>query len=534
MALSIPIQPKSAKPGSASRLILVVWMFLVIVLMVLLFAYFSISLLSSVRAYVGAEGLWSKGQKDAVFALSRYSQSLDPADFETFQVALSVNQGDHLARIELEKPQPDLSVAVAGFIQARNHPDDVQGMIFIFRYLRFIPEIDKAIYIWAQADQYIEALRQLGQRINVAVQEGVLTPQSVQQYQHEVYQLNNYLTPLENDFSYTLGEASRKAKALLLLTMFAVVSVLLPAAFFFSRRVLRQNAAVQFSLQQGERQLRHLIEFAPVPILIVRSADEAVVYANAHALAQFKIDWPTLSQTPARNFYVNAEDRDRLNAAFGGHGNVHDLELQLRDARGGDFWVLYSSQRISYEGHDCILTALNNIDGRKRAHDELQHRAFHDELTDLPNRAMFMDVLKRTLSRFKRSSGVFSILFIDLDRFKAVNDELGHEIGDLLLKQVAQRIRASVRESDLVARLGGDEFVVLIEDLANSTEVWRIAQNIRDALGGDYLLNGCTVTISSSIGISSFPADGEELSVLLNTADLAMYKAKGDGRNLIQ
>jgi diguanylate cyclase (GGDEF)-like protein len=121
-----------------------------------------------------------------------------------------------------------------------------------------------------------------------------------------------------------------------------------------------------------------------------------------------------------------------------------------------------------------------------------------------------------------------------LDRFKAVNDELGHEIGDLLLKQVAQRIRASVRESDLVARLGGDEFVVLIEDLANSTEVWRIAQNIRDALGGDYLLNGCTVTISSSIGISSFPADGEELSVLLNTADLAMYKAKGDGRNLIQ
>jgi PAS domain-containing protein len=305
---------------------------------------------------------------------------------------LSVNQGDYLARIELEKPRPDLAIAVAGFIQAQNHPDDVRGMIFIFRNLRFIPEIDKAIGIWAQADLHIEALRHLGQRIDTAVHAGGLTPLESRQYQQEVYQINSHLTPLENDFSYTLGEASRKAKTLLLLTMFVVGSLLLPAAFIFSRRVVRQNEAVQNSLLQGERQLRHLIEFAPVPILIVRSADEAVVYANAHALAQFKIDWPTLRQTPARNFYVNAEDRDRLTAAFGSHGNVHDLELQLRDARGGDFWVLYSSQRISYEGHDCILTALNNIDGRKRAHDELRHRAFHDELTDLPNRAMFMDV----------------------------------------------------------------------------------------------------------------------------------------------
>ena len=110
------------------------------------------------------------------------------------------------------------------------------------------------------------------------------------------------------------------------------------------------------------------------------------------------------------------------------------------------------------------MTAVNNVDDRKQAQEKLHHRAFHDELTGLPNRAMFMDTLSRTLHRAERKQSSFSVLFIDLDHFKGVNDTYGHSVGDQLLQQVAERLRMCVREGDLVARLGGDEFVILVED----------------------------------------------------------------------
>jgi diguanylate cyclase (GGDEF)-like protein len=232
-----------------------------------------------------------------------------------------------------------------------------------------------------------------------------------------------------------------------------------------------------------------------------------------------------------RDFYVNAADRDRLLAALEATGLVSDLELLLQDADGKPFWGLYSSQRILYEGHDCVMTALLNVDERKRAHDELRYRAYHDALTGLPNRAMFMDALKRSLHRMERSGGTSSLLFIDLDHFKAINDNLGHDMGDLLLQQVAQRIQDCVREGDLVARLGGDEFVVLVE---GHDDTHRMADKVLGVLRPDYQLGTHIVRVTASIGVSCFPQHGTELDALLSAADFAMYQAKTAGRNGVQ
>lgn len=517
--------------GKRRRLFVVVWVFVALVIGLFLFAFTSIHLLSAVRAYVQGEGLWSKGQKDAIYALSRYTLYADEVDYASYLAALSVNQGDRQARLELEKDRPDFSVAYAGFLQGRNHPDDINGMIFLFRQFRQLPDMDKAIRIWTTADRYIEELREVGNRIRVEALVGPLSADVQRKFLQELHEINRRLTPLEDDFSFTLGEAARKSTVIILLVMFVLVSVLLTMAYWFSRRLVLQNEAVHEALHQGELQLQRILRSAPLPILIVRSADEHLVYVNAHARTQFQMGDIPLDDLHARDFYVNAADRDRLIAAIESTGNVRDLELLLLDTQGKSFWGLCSSQRIRYEGHDCVMTALVNVDERKRAHDALSYRAHHDTLTDLPNRAMFMDALKRTLHRMERTDGEVSLLFIDLDHFKAVNDTLGHAMGDLLLQQVAKRVTSCVREGDLLARLGGDEFVVLVE---GPDDPHSMAQKILEVLRPDYDLNGHSAKVTASIGISRFPQDGVELNGLLSAADFAMYQAKTTGRDSVQ
>ncbi len=516
------------------RLFVIVWIFVALVLGVFIFASVSIHLLSAGRAYVEGEGLWSKGQKDAIYALSRYTLYTDEVDYQTYLSALAVNQGDRRARLELEKPNPDLNVAYAGLLQGRNHPDDINGMILLFRQFRWVPDIDKAIAIWAMADQHIEELTEVGTRIRAVSNLGSLSPEQERHFLSELHAINAKLTPLEDDFSYALGRAAREMALLIQLVMFALVMALLVGAYVFSRRLVLQNEAFQDALRQSKDQLKNVLQYAPTPIVISRSADEAVVYMNDHGMAQFKVAPTDLAGMRPRDFYVNPADRDRFMALLRDSGKVHDLEMQLKDAEGVTFWVQYSSRRISYDGQDCVMTTLVNVDEKKRVHDDLRYRAYHDVLTGLPNRAMFMDSLKRTLGRMERKHGMFSILFIDLDHFKEVNDALGHEMGDLLLQQVAQRIQSSVRASDLVVRFGGDEFVVLIEEHDDADVARRIAQKILDALGLVYDLCGHAAHVTCSIGISRFPQDGSELDSLLSSADLAMYQAKTLGKNNLQ
>ena len=524
--LILPV-PRNKK----QRLFVVVWVFMALILALFLFAFISIRLLSAVRAYVEAEGLWSKGQKDAVYALARYTLYADEAEYAAYLAALSVNQGDRQARLELEKPDPDMSVAYAGFLQARNHPDDINGMIFLFRRFRQFPDIDKAIRIWTAADLQIEELRAVGKRIRAKASANALSPEDKRSFLQELHDINRHLTPLEDDFSFTLGEAARKTTSFILFTMFAMVLVMLAAAYWFSRRLVLQHEATHDAMHQGELQLQRILQFAPLPILIVRTSDERLVYANEHARTQFKVGDTAVEDLDARKFYVDVADRERLFRELGEAGYVRDMELLFLDSQGKSFWGLLSSKRIHYKGQDCVLTALVNVDERKRVHDDMSYRAYHDTLTGLPNRAMFMDAFKRTLYRIERSQDSVSLLFIDLDHFKSVNDTLGHESGDLLLQQVAHRVSSCTREGDLLARLGGDEFVVLIE---GHDDPQSMAQKILEVLRPSYDLNGHVAKVTASIGISRFPQDGVELNGLLSAADLAMYQAKTKGRDSVQ
>jgi len=175
--------------------------------------------------------------------------------------------------------------------------------------------------------------------------------------------------------------------------------------------------------------------------------------------------------------------------------------------------------------------ASRRIRERWLAEDKIRFLAMHDSLTGLPNRLQFNQHLERAVSRAKRHGTQMAVLCLDLDRFKDVNDTLGHATGDALLEEVAARLKENVRDVDLVGRLGGDEFAIVAEEVETPEGAMRLARRVCNALGAGYDVNGHEITTSASIGIALGPLAGEPIEVLMKNADLALYRAKDDGRN---
>lgn len=175
-----------------------------------------------------------------------------------------------------------------------------------------------------------------------------------------------------------------------------------------------------------------------------------------------------------------------------------------------------------------------DITDQRQAEEKIKYLATHDVLTALPNRALFSEMLNHTILSARRYHKKFAVLFIDLDRFKIINDTLGHDSGDKLLLEMSQRLSHLLRESDLVARLGGDEFVVLLQEVENQQTVAQIASKILSSLIRPVILFGQECRVTASVGIAMYPAHGQDEQTLMKNADLAMYRAKEDGRNNYQ
>ncbi|MFQ5639286.1 MAG: EAL domain-containing protein [bacterium] len=186
----------------------------------------------------------------------------------------------------------------------------------------------------------------------------------------------------------------------------------------------------------------------------------------------------------------------------------------------------------------AFLATLRDVTAHKQMIDELEkarrlerHLAYHDALTNLPNRKLLYDRLGQALARAKRYGHKVAVLFLDLDRFKPINDSLGHNIGDRVLKAVAQRLRNCTRESDTVARLGGDEFTVILDHIIQTQDAVKVAQKILRELSEPFVIDGKEVLLTTSIGISLYPNDGAAMDSLVSRADIAMYRAKNQGGN---
>ncbi|MDP2708214.1 MAG: diguanylate cyclase, partial [Burkholderiales bacterium] len=183
---------------------------------------------------------------------------------------------------------------------------------------------------------------------------------------------------------------------------------------------------------------------------------------------------------------------------------------------------------------NLLVRAIRYAIERKRAQEQIRDMAYHDELTKLPNRRLFLDRLELALTQARRKRQLLAVMLMDLDGFKVVNDSLGHAKGDLLLQQVGDRLKACVRSGDTVARLGGDEFTILLPELAQADDAARTAHKILDAFTRLFVVEGQELAVGTSVGISLYPADGADAATLLKNADSAMYRAKKQGGNTYQ
>jgi diguanylate cyclase (GGDEF)-like protein len=177
------------------------------------------------------------------------------------------------------------------------------------------------------------------------------------------------------------------------------------------------------------------------------------------------------------------------------------------------------------------VLVIDDVTERKEAEERIRYMALYDALTDLPNRVLFRDRLRHAIARAQRAGTLVAVMFLDLDRFKAINDTLGHAIGDQLLQVVAQRLRNCVRASDTIARLGGDEFTVILTGLTKTQDAAHVAQKILDTLSEPIYLDGRELYTSTSIGITLYPSDTSDVDSLIKYADVAMYRTKNQGRN---
>ncbi|MFO0754531.1 MAG: EAL domain-containing protein [Thermodesulfovibrionales bacterium] len=195
-------------------------------------------------------------------------------------------------------------------------------------------------------------------------------------------------------------------------------------------------------------------------------------------------------------------------------------------------WVVWTNRPVG--DRDGVLTEIlsvgQDVTERKRGEEAMQHQAHHDALTGLPNKARFMEYVANALHQARRYGHPLAVMFLDLDRFKSVNDSLGHTAGDVLLRAAADRLRASVRESDVVARIGGDEYTILLPHISHAEDAATIAGKILHAFTMPFLIEGNELFCGASIGIVIYPDDGEQTETLLKNADIALYHVKEHGR----
>jgi len=215
-------------------------------------------------------------------------------------------------------------------------------------------------------------------------------------------------------------------------------------------------------------------------------------------------------------------------------GNVSGT-FRARAKDGRWLWLeMIGTNLLDEPAVGAIVANYRDVSERKKVEEEMKHQALHDTLTGLPNRNLYQDRLGLALAHARRSGRPLAVMFVDLDLFKLINDNLGHVVGDRLLQEVGQRIVGCVRSSDTVARVGGDEFIVIIEDLEKTETAIEVAEKILEQIGGSYAVDGHQLHVTASVGISIFPNDSDDADALTRNADKAMYRAKELGRNNVQ
>ncbi|MEN9658623.1 MAG: hypothetical protein RL571_2088 [Pseudomonadota bacterium] len=303
---------------------------------------------------------------------------------------------------------------------------------------------------------------------------------------------------------------------------------------------LNQRLAVSFAeVKQAEQRLKVFstaIEQSPMAVLIA-GPDNIIQYVNPKFTQETGYSFNEVLGKPSNILQADVLDDAIFKRMW--------EQLQQGELWSGELNIRHKTGETSCEeAHiapvkDCdgqtthYIAVLQDINERKQIHTKLAHAAHYDMLTSLPNRSLIFERINQWLLAAKRNNNKLALMFIDLDKFKPINDKHGHAAGDFILQETAKRMLACLRNSDSVGRVGGDEFIVLLPEIASDNDAYSVAEKIRIALNQPFVMSNKQLDISSCIGIAIYPEHGEELAELIKNADLAMYKAKELGGNKV-
>jgi diguanylate cyclase (GGDEF)-like protein/PAS domain S-box-containing protein len=564
--------------------------------------FFSVKVLSSVRAYVGGEGLWSKAQKNAVLQLYEYGISRSSEDYALFERFMKVPIGDDEARQQLFSPRPDLSLARQGFLMGRNHPDDINGMIWLFRNFRWSTYIAKAIRIWGEAEPIAHKLGEIADKLHEEIGSPHPSQARINHILSSIHPINAQLTSLEDEFSYTLGEGSRWLESVVLRLLFAIAMTVEISGLLLTISVSR---SIQTGLKEMLNAARSLADGNYASRANLLSHDEigslaesfnmmadrlersitalqreiaerehteeelraAFALLDQHvnntplAVIEWEQDNATGAMPRVRRWSGRAQqifgwtqnevvglsaeqfnllhtgDMHRMTSAgldpADGRFRSNSLSVSCRTKEGRVRHCRWYNSSLQSQ-NNCkiaILSLVEDITEQTAALEDVYRLAHHDTLTGLPNRVLLRHRLEQALVAARQAGRKVAVMVLDLDRFKDVNDTLGHAIGDELLCNVAARLSAALRATDTIARFGGDEFVLVQPDTVDRASARCVAQRVLTALTGPFFIQGNRLHIGASLGLTLFPDDATDPDRLFRNADIALYRAKREGRS---
>lgn len=285
-------------------------------------------------------------------------------------------------------------------------------------------------------------------------------------------------------------------------------------------------------LIESERRFRSIFETSRDAIYIT-TKDGWFIDVNTAFCEMFGEKKEEIMKRNAKDAYVSKEDKIRLKTAIERNGFVKDFEMRLKKMNGEIIDCLLTVTGIRDEQNRIVEYhgIIRDVTEKKKAEEKIRYMAFHDMLTGLPNRSLFADRLSIAMAHARRTNEMVAVMMLDIDRFKDINDLHGHDLGDLVLKEVAERLRNAVRRTDTIARMGGDEFMGVFTNIKKIEDVATVGEKILRVFSTPIAVRDMVFPVTVSVGFSIYPKHGVDLDSLLRKADLAMYEVKQSGRN---
>lgn len=531
------------------KLVSVTWPLLLIMSLMLLLSLASISLLTSLRAYVNGEGHWSKAERQAIAELRNYSASGRESDYRLFAEELSVPLGDRAARLTLQSSSPDIDAATRGLLAGRNHPADIPGMIRLFRLFSTNPLMRDAIRLWTLGDGLILQLGHTGQQLHAEVQSGHANPRRIAALLDAAEQIHRLVAPAEDGFSVALGDASRNVANLLLVFLVLCSAALVAAGMAISRANLRRGEKMELALRAAadlaylEQERAHVTLGSISDAVISTGCDQRVTYMNEAAEnltgwtwadAENRLLSEVLSFVEEAGVLSVSKEFARIMAGEQVSGGATGILLRRRD--GSEIPVHERAAPVRGRNGEAIgiVMVLRDIAQERAFSSRLKYQATHDALTGLANRREFEVQLSAAIDDQRKFGNDYALLYLDLDQFKVINDTCGHAAGDELIRQVSWTVQDQLRDGDLLARLGGDEFGALLPHCASSEAVKKAELLRRQIADLRFRWDDKLFVVNASIGVLSLGEALPTVSDALSAADQACYLAKDSGRNRVQ